>query len=102
MAFETDRDFRRLDETSIAAPSLPPDVLLTDRAVTVLRGFLVSAGLDKYRIFYGGDLDLDDIERYIEALEEDGVWESAGLGGASAEPLAILVTHEKLELREGG
>jgi hypothetical protein len=65
---------------------------MTERAAGLLRGYLDRHELSRYRVLYSTDLDLEDTERYLEALGESAAWEPVGSAVADGAPLDAL-TH---------
>ncbi len=71
---------------------LPAGVVMSERAAGTLRQYLDRHELSRHRIFHCTDLDLEDVERHLEALGETAAWEPIDAATAGGEPMAVL-TH---------
>jgi ATPase family associated with various cellular activities (AAA) len=71
---------------------LPPGLVMTERAAGLLRRYLDLHELSRYRILHSADLDLEDTERYLDALGESATWEPIASSLSSGAPLDVL-TH---------
>ena len=75
---------------------LPAGFVLSQHAAAALRRYLERRALRNYTVFHCADLDLEDAERYLDALEEQGVsWEPLPAATADGAPLASLTHGER-------
>ena len=82
-----------------AVAPLPPGLVMTERAAGLLRQYLDRHRLEHYHILHCEDLDLEDAERYLEALGESAQWQplaSALTGGAVVDALTHGTTGAKI------
>jgi hypothetical protein len=86
-----DDDDVRTSVVPLAAP-LPPGLIMTERCAGLLRRYLDRHGLSRYRILHNGELDLEDTERYLDALGESTAWEPVASALADGATLDAL-TH---------
>src|SRR4051794_41337037 len=93
------RDPDDRDEEQPVAPlvgPLPANFVLSQHAAGVLRRYLERNQLCEYRVFHCEGLDLEDAERFLDALEEAGAsWEPLSFGTAGGDPLAALTHSER-------
>jgi hypothetical protein len=88
-----DEDDPRPEDCASVVNPLPPGLVFTEWAVAMLREDLGRNGLSRYHICHCTDLDLDDTERYLEALGEgEAAWKPLPAASGSGQPLTML-TH---------
>lgn len=87
------------DIRTVLTTSLPASLILTERAVAILRAALAASGCGAYRIFHCVHFDLHDVDDHLAALEESARWEPLPAGLPTGEPLCTLTfsdSHAKL------
>jgi hypothetical protein len=90
-----DEDDPRPQDCAPLTYALPPGFVMTEWAVGTLRQYLLRIGLSHYQICHCTDLDLNDIEYHLSALDEaQAQWESLPAALSDGEPMEAL-THGK-------
>jgi hypothetical protein len=75
---------------------LPADFVLSQHAAALLRRYLAHHELIGYQIFHCDELDLEDVERYLQTLGEDEAkWELVQASSPVTEPLGTLTHTER-------
>lgn len=62
---------------TVAVAGLPADLVLSEHAVSRLRGHLDEAGLREYRIYHAQLSELYGIDNVLDRLDPDAAWEAA-------------------------
>jgi hypothetical protein len=80
---------------SVAVPAaaagqpFPCGLTLLERATAALRAHLDAHGLPDYAVFYAGDLDVADLDRFLPRLDPRAAWRPIALLDGGAQPLAL-------------
>ena len=98
MLYETLQEYMVQDDAGGNAPPrpapvsgvLPMGVAFCERAAAIFRAALREQGLDDWRIFHGGDLDLDDIDDHLAALGKDARWHPLAPATSGGEAVSVL------------